>query len=220
LFVSRELIEKTKNNLYDNRKPSYSQNFLKSPEFVKSLINKTADIITKLLNSKNPPETAYLILQDKAAERFVGDPLVKDTQMSILLKTSYEMNIVANIDRSNFIPIPKINAVLVRFKKRMEPLVEIQDCQLFRDFVVYGYNQWKPTVVEAFKKVFNQKQISIIEKIGIRKVKPRGLKIDQWLILFETFFNEVPENKKNLVIGAEKRLKNQQRKLSKWHRTR
>lgn len=183
--------------------------------------NMTTDIITKLLYSNNPPELAYLILQDKAAERFIGDPLAKDTQMSILLKPYFEMAIVSKIDKKQFSPVPNIGAVLAMFKKRPTPLVERQNSQLFRDFVIYGYNQWKPTVLEAFAKVFTPKQISFLErKAGFRGAKPRDLTIDQWLTLFESFVDYVPEDKKNVVRGAEKKLKNQQRVLQKWHRTR
>jgi len=183
--------------------------------------NMTTDIITKLLGDKNSPETAYLILQDKAAERFIGDPIAKDTQMSILLKPYYEMKIVAKIDRRQFVPTPKINAVLAMFKKKQKPLIEPQLTQLFRDFVVYGYNQWKPTVFEAFEKVFSLKQRSILErKIGIREAKPRDLNIDQWLTLFDSFLIYVPDEKKYVIEGAEGRLKIQQNKLQKWHRTR
>lgn len=290
-----------KSNLFGNRRLSHSQNFLKSPEFVRSLIDKTdinidnliveigsgkgvitsqlsdkagrvigieiddrlvvdlqrkfqqhknveiiktdflkwnlpqrpykvfsnipfnmtTDIITKLLGDKNPPETAYLILQDKAAERFIGDPIAKNTQMSILLKPYYEMMVITKIERRQFIPIPRIDAVLVMFKKRQKPLIESQFAQLFRDFVVYGYNQWKPTIFEAFEKVFSPKQRLILEKkIGIREAKPRDLNINQWLTLFDSFLTYVPNEKKYVVEGAEGRLKIQQKKLQKWHRTR
>lgn len=137
--------------------------------------NMTADIITKLFDNENSPEVAYLILQDKAAERFIGDPLAKDTQMSILLKPYFEITIVSKIDRRQFVPIPNIGAALVMFKKRQRPLVEPRLHQIFRDFVVYGYNQWKPTVLEAFEKVFSMKQRLILEnKTAIRRANPSG----------------------------------------------
>lgn len=183
--------------------------------------NMTTDIIIKLLNSDNPPEVAYLFLQDKAAERFIGDPIAKDTQVSILLKPYFEMAVVSKIDRRQFFPIPKIDVVLAMFKRRGTPLVETQSSQLFRDFVIYAYNQWKPTVLDALEKVFSSKQRSILEKTaGVLGVKPRDLKIDQWLTLFESFLNRAPDDKKNLVREAEKRLKNQQGVLRKWYRTR
>lgn len=183
--------------------------------------NMTADIVTKLLSGNNPPQTTYLILQDKAAERFIGNPISKNTQMSILLQPFFEMKIIARIDRKQFFPIPKVNTVLSMFKKRNTPLIHPQFSQLFKDFVVYGFNQWKPTVLEAFEKVFSYKQKLILEKNAeIRGAKPRDIKLNQWLILFDAFLKFVEENKKNIVRGSEKRLKIQQEKLQKLHRTR
>jgi len=183
--------------------------------------NMTTDIITKLLSSGNPPEVAYLILQDKAAERFIGDPIAKDTQMSILLKPYFEMAVVSKIDRREFVPIPKIGAVLAMFKRQQTQLIETQFSQLFRDFVIYAYNQWKPTVLDALEKVFSHRQRSILEKKdGLRGAKPRDLKLNQWLVLFDSFLKYVAEDGKNIVRGSERRLKAQQKTLQKVYRTR
>lgn len=183
--------------------------------------NMTTDIITKLISGNNPPTTTYLILQDKAAERFIGEPLAKDTQMSILLKPFYETAVISKINKSEFTPVPNIGAVLAMFKKRQTPLVEPRLSQLFRDFVIYGYNQWKPTVIEAFAKVFSPKQRSILEKEeGIRGAKPTDVKLKQWVVLFDAFIKYVPEDRKMIVKGAEGRLRAQQRTLQKVYRTR
>lgn len=183
--------------------------------------NMTADIVRKLTEDRNPPQVAYLIMQDKAAFRFTGKPKAKDSQTSILLKPWFEVEIVANIDRREFTPVPKINAVLAEFRKREQPLVEPQSRQWFRDFVVYGYNQWQPTVLDAFKDVFSPKQRSILAReMRIERAKPSDLTFDQWLKLFEIFSVYVPSNKKEVVKGAEERLERQQKSLRKWHRTR
>jgi len=181
--------------------------------------NMTADIVRKLTEDRYPPQVAYLIMQDKPAFRFMGRP--KDSQTSILLAPWFEVRIISNIDRREFTPIPNINAVLAEFRKREEPLVTEKNRQTFRDFVVYGYNQWQPTILDAFKEVFSPRQRSILEReLRIRNLKPSDLTIEQWLKLFETFLNFVPQERKDLVRGAERRLKEQQKRLQKWHRTR
>lgn len=183
--------------------------------------NMTADIVKKLMEDKNAPEVAYLIMQDKAAERFVGKPIAKDSQTSILLKPWFDMQIIAHIDKREFIPTPNINAVLFMFRKKASSQIDSQHEQLFRDFVIYAYNQWKPTILEALGKVFSSKQRSIISReLSIEKVKPSDLKIEQWLKLFDSFIKYAPEDKKQLVKGAEQRLVTQQSKLQKLHRTR
>ncbi len=182
--------------------------------------NMTAEIVTKLVNDINPPTLAYLIMQDKAAERFIGQPLVQDTQFSILLKNEFEVSIVTRISRQEFAPTPKAGVVLIEFRKRDKPLVDSAERKAFRDFVVYGYNQWKPTVLEAFAKIFSAGQQQKLKKVVDVHAKPRELKIEQWVSLFKTYLQDVGEEKKALVAGAEQRLKLQQRNLQKIHRTR
>lgn len=181
--------------------------------------NMTTDIVRKLTEDGNPPQVAYLIMQDKAVFRFMGKP--KESQISILLKPWFRIGIVANIDRREFAPVPKINAVLAEFRKREQPLVEPESRQWFRDFVVYGFNQWQPTILDAFREVFSPKQRSIIEReLGIRGAKPSDLTLEQWIKLFEAFTIYVPSDKKGVVRGAEERLERQQKSLKKCHRTR
>lgn len=140
----------------------------------------TADIVSKLTENRFPPEVAYLIMQDKAAERFAGKPLARtDTQTSILLKPWFEVEVTARIDKREFVPVPKVNAVLTMFRKKEPPLVESQNRQWFRDFVIYGYNQWQPTILDAFRSVFSGKQRGIIAReIGIERAKPTDLTIE------------------------------------------
>jgi len=181
--------------------------------------NMTADIVNKLTEDKYPPEVAYLIMQDKAAFRFTGKP--KDSQASILLKPWFDVWILANINRNEFSPVPKINAVLTEFRKRDQPMVKVESSRLFRDFVVYGFNQWQPTILDSFNNVFSPKQKKLIAKeLMIQNAKPSDLTLEQWPKLFERFETFVPSERKELVKGAEEKLEKQQQGLKKWHRTR
>ncbi len=107
----------------------------------------TSRILDKILVSSNSPQDSYLIMQDLAAERFMGKSLgARDSQASILLQPFYSMNILKRIDRHQYRPVPNVDTVLARFEKREYPLIDFKDTQEYRDFVIYGYNQWKPTV--------------------------------------------------------------------------
>lgn len=183
--------------------------------------NMTADIINKLLFSENPPTTAYLIMQDKAAERFIGKPIGSNTQISIFLQAFFEMKIITNIDRRNFAPVPDINAVLVEFQRRKLSLVDFGSIDLYRDFVVYGFNQWKPTILEAFSKVFSDKQLEIMKNsYKLDKLKPSELTIEQWTRMFDSFNKYVFQDKKNIVKGSERELRLKQKVMQKQHRMR
>lgn len=183
--------------------------------------NMTADIINNLLNSTTPPEVTYLIMQDKAAERFVGLPVGVNTQVAILLQPFYKMSILTKIDRSQFEPVPSVDAVLAGFEMREDPIIDIDYRQMYRDFVIYGYNQWQSTLLDSFREVFTKKQLNVISRnLGIRGKKPSEATIEEWVELFGTFIKFVPSDRKNIVIGAEKRLQLLQVGMEKQHKTR
>lgn len=159
----------------------------------------TSEIINKILKSSSLPESMYLIMQRETGEKFIGND--KETQSSILTKPWYEIKILGDIDRTNFTLKPQVVIVFVEFKKRAISLIKNEDKKQFRDFVIYGFNQWQPTIEKAYKKIFTYKQIKIINKdLKISQSKPSDLKFENWLKLFEIYQKIVPPNIKELVL--------------------
>jgi 23S rRNA (adenine-N6)-dimethyltransferase len=183
--------------------------------------NYTADIVSKLTTSDRKPTDIYLIMQETAAHRFIGMPHEKNSQISILLSVEFSIEVLHKINRDYFEPRPNVSIVFAHFAKRITPLISNTNLQDFRDFVVFGFNQWSPTIIDAFRKVFTNRQRAIIVRsINLAGLKPSDLNTEQWIELYNTYSKYVDEDKKNLVRGSEKRLKKNQSKLTKQHRTR
>lgn len=161
----------------------------------------------------------YLIVQEEAAERFIGKPLAeKETQSSVLIKPWFELIIFYRFKKSDFFPKPRVNVVMLQIKKRDKRLVEEARRSLYQDFIVYAFNQWKPTIKESLQKVFSNPQL-LKGKVPLN-AKPSELEIQHWIVLFDLFLREVTSQKQKLIEGAYKRLTLQQRGLKKIHRTR
>lgn len=166
----------------------------------------TSEIINKFLKSNNLPDSIYMIMQQEAAEKYLGYPL--ETQNSVLVKPWYEVEILGEIDRSNFTLKPQVKIVFIKFKKRELPFIKSEDRQSFRDFVVYGFNQWQPTIFESYKNIFSYHQIKIIKKtLKIDDLKPSEVDSDKWINLYKTYKNIVSPEKKEKIVGFEKRIK-------------
>jgi 23S rRNA (adenine-N6)-dimethyltransferase len=185
--------------------------------------NMTADIVRTLTESPNPPEISYLIMQDKAFARFAGKP--NESQSSLLLKPWFEFRSVTEIDRSEYTPEPSVDTLLAEIRKRMKPYVDPQARQSYRDFIIYGFEQWEPTVFDAYDAIFTYRQKKIIDgRSKIKGKKPSKLTIDQWLDLYKTYKRYVSDKKKRVIRGAEKRSEKRSekrhKKHEKWHRTR
>lgn len=183
--------------------------------------NYTADIVNKLTRSPHPPVDSFLILQEAAAFRFAGQPYTKESQISILLAIDFDITIIRTIALSNFEPRPKTNIVFTRIHKRTNPLISRELSTDFRDFVIYGYNQWQPTILGAFRNIFSSEQrAKLVKAQNLEALKPSDLSVNQWISIFQVYSKYVSESKKRMVRGSEQRLVAQQKKIEKQHRTR
>ncbi|NCN58459.1 rRNA (adenine-N6)-methyltransferase [Candidatus Roizmanbacteria bacterium CG22_combo_CG10-13_8_21_14_all_38_20] len=184
--------------------------------------NITVAIVKKLTEAKNLPTDIFLFVQHDAAKKFLGAPNAKETQLSLLLMPIFELSITHQFKRNDFRPIPNVDIVLLRIKKREKPMVEQQNEKLYRDFIVYSFNTWKPTLKEGLKKIFTDHQFLRLAKDFdfSSSAKPTDLNFSQWLGLFNFFNKGVDIGKKSLIKGSEDKLKNQQANLAKIHRTR
>lgn len=146
----------------------------------------SADILRKLTRAPNPPTTAYLIVQREFAEKLIPNAKRYSSQLSILLGAEFEIRTVATIRKSDFYPRPKVKTVLVELNQREKSLVLSENLQLFRDFVTYAYNAFKPTLAEALKQIFSTNEFQdVSRKLRISvQARPSSLSLEQWVGLF------------------------------------
>ncbi len=137
--------------------------------------NITSDIINYLTNTNNKADEIYLIMQYEAAQRFMGKPLNHDSQISILLKVNFEITYLTKISRHSFFPEPRVDTAFIKFKLLKNPLINSDEYQVFRDFVIYGYNQYGKSVLDSFKKIFTNSQKQKIEQ----ELKIKNLKLTE-----------------------------------------
>ena len=124
--------------------------------------NITADIVRKILYTPPVPEEAYLVVQKEAAQKFSGTPI--ETQFSILAKPLFEFHIIRELQRTDFEPVPHVDSVLLRIKKRPQWLVQKEDISLYRNFICYGFSKWKHSLKLIFKPIFTYSQWKHLSK--------------------------------------------------------
>ena len=146
--------------------------------------NITAQILRKLLSERLHLSEGYLILQKEAAQKFSGSP--RETLFSILAKPFFEFQILSQLRRTDFWPVPRVDSVLLSIKRRSRPLIETQDAACYRDFVHYGFGRWKPSLRLAFKNVFPYKQWKRLARDldFPSNATPTELSFEQWLGLY------------------------------------
>ncbi len=182
--------------------------------------NITRAIVTRLTAARYPPEDAYLAMQKEAADMFLGKP--HESLYTILLKPWFEVEIVHRFRRQDFVPKPRVDVVMLQLRKRGPPLVNRAAKQCFRDFVVYSFTTWRPSLGGILKGIFTGQQLKHIRReLGVElDATPTSLPFEDWLNLFEYFKNVGDEQAMHTIWGSEKRLRQQHKRIQKIHRTR
>lgn len=182
----------------------------------------TADIIRRILTGENPPVDAYLIVQREAAEKFAGQPFHSETLASLLYKPWFRFHLLRTFKPTDFHPVPKVTAVLLRIEKRSPPLLRAGLAGMYKDFVTYGFTRKKLSLKKAYEQVFGHVQfIRLAQDLSFGNLaKPTDIAFEQWLGMFEYFITGVVEERRRKVEGALKKLQREQQGLNKIHRNR
>lgn len=161
--------------------------------------NTTADIVRKILYEPPVPSEAYLVMQKEAAEKFSGSP--KETQFSILAKPLWNLQIIRELRRTDFEPIPNVDSVLLHIKKHYSLFLREEDTILYYSFVRYGFGRRKNSLKLIFKPIFTYQQWKRLSKDlhFPLDATPSELTFEQWLGLFDCFKQRVPRNKQAYI---------------------
>jgi 23S rRNA (adenine-N6)-dimethyltransferase len=179
----------------------------------------TAAVVDRLIHARCPPEDGYLVMQREAAIRFVGQP--RGTLSATLLRPWFEPTIVHRFRRTDFVPAPHVEVVMLRLHKRGPPLVQRADGQLYRDFVVSMFTARQRSVVESLRRLVGSLRARrVAAHAGLDPLAtPSEIAFDCWLEVFEILKSVSALDRPGTLTGAEGRLMRQQRRLRKVHRT-
>jgi 23S rRNA (adenine-N6)-dimethyltransferase len=184
--------------------------------------NLTADILDRLTSVANPPQDSHLIIQEDAAKKYAGSPYGEERLRSLMLKPWFELAITHRFRSTDFHPVPSVNIVMLRIKKREQYLLSGKEISAYRDFVAYAFRQHGKNLKERMKRIFTNKQFwrQASEQKFSSSARPGDLSFEQWLGLFRYFIKGVSNDKQAITRGSYSRLAREQDKLEKIHRTR
>lgn len=182
--------------------------------------NITSAIVAHLISAPVPPDDTYLVMQREAAEKFLGQP--RESLYAILLKPTFEPELLHHFRRSDFTPAPRVDVVMLRLRKRGPPLIVPKDMPLFRDFVIYSFTTPQSSLRSTLKGIFTLPQLKQLSRnlsVDLADT-PTSLSFEQWLSLFHLFKELAGPQALVAISGSERRLRQQQTRLEKLHRTR
>lgn len=183
----------------------------------------TSQIISKITEHNNKPIDSYLILQKEAAMKYMGIPYQQSESLrSLLLKPHFDITVEHQFKRNDFKPVPSVDIVMIRMSSKHSELRN-EEYAVYQDFLAYLYDSPKNvTMKKALADLFSYTQIKRLSKDNGFKLDDNYTVIDysQWINIFRYFLIGVSDEKKQIISGRYNKLKTQQSRLKKQHRSR
>ena len=182
--------------------------------------NLTADIMKKVLEFENPPTDIYFIMQYEAFLKYAGKPYYCESLRSLLYKPWFTAELIHEFQPSDFHPVPNARICFVHFQKKYTP--DITEGTDYKNFLSYVFSASGNSFKEKTKKLFSyEQQKRICKQIKISMDSSvTAIAYEGWLNLYDVFLKFVSSEKKEIIRGSEKHLKNSQKNLHKIHRNR
>jgi len=141
-------------------------------------------IIRKLIDSPNPPEDCYLVMMKELAYRLAAPH--KENQFSISHKPWFDFSIQHRFTRKDFTPYANVDAAMIRFKKRKEPLLPWNEKGRYELFIEECFKYGMPIYHTLKIKYGKNKLHRVLNSIGENKdTKPSYLNLEQWIGLYK-----------------------------------
>ena len=182
--------------------------------------NLTADIMKKVLEFENPPTDIYFIMQYEAFLKYAGKPYYCESLRSLLYKPWFTAELIHEFQPSDFHPVPNARICFVHFQKKYTP--DITEGTDYKNFLSYVFSASGNSFMEKTRKLFSyEQQKRICKQIKISMDSSvTAIAYEGWLNLYDVFLKFVSSEKKEIIRGSEKHLKNSQKNLHKKHRNR
>jgi len=133
--------------------------------------NISSQILIKICIMENLPNNLILMFQKEFAERLIDKKL---NSLNSLVNCFFEINNSFNVGRNCFRPIPKIDSIVLSFKRKKEILLEKNEVNKFIEFKRNFFSHKRKTLNKLLKNIKNNKKkydLSLrIEQIKLKEL--------------------------------------------------
>ena len=137
----------------------------------------SSPIINRLVETDQPPESVYLIVQKQFGRKLIADtdPEHFTSQLGMIVGALYETKIRKNLDRTDFFPQPAVDTVFLQMIRRTQPLIKKSRLEAYKTFTIECFSDPKKLAKLP------------IELVGLKPGgSPSRLTIKDWVELFNS----------------------------------
>jgi 16S rRNA (adenine1518-N6/adenine1519-N6)-dimethyltransferase len=148
----------------------------------------TSKIIRLFLETKYPPSVMILMVQKEVGERIIARG-GKESILSISVKFYADPEILCEVPRENFVPVPEVDSVVIRLKRK-EKIPEA-DIKNFFSLVRGGFSAKRKMLannLSAGLSVSKEAVLETLKKAGLKPtVRAEKLSVEDWVKLYRNF---------------------------------
>ncbi len=110
----------------------------------------TTPIIMRFLEEDQPFSTLVVMVQKEVADRMAAVPGNKDYgSLSIAVQYYTSPRVIGTVPSTVFIPVPKVDSVVIALDKRSQPAVSVKDPKFFFTIVKAAFAQRRKTLLNT-----------------------------------------------------------------------
>jgi 16S rRNA (adenine1518-N6/adenine1519-N6)-dimethyltransferase len=145
----------------------------------------TSKIIRLFLETKYLPREMILMVQKEVGERIVAQD-AKESILSISVKFYADPEILFEVGKENFDPVPKVDSAVIRIKRKRNP--SKADTSEFFTLVRAGFSAKRKMLINNLSNLGHPKAelLEILKKAGLEPtIRAEKLKVEDWEKLYQ-----------------------------------
>ncbi len=134
----------------------------------------SSPILRKITEAPNPPQATYLIVQKQFANKLLPESDRFTGLLGIMIGPTFAVRIRKPLKRTDFMPHPNVDTVLLELLKRPEPLIPLNQMPKWREFVEGCFST--PAIFAKTPR----------DAVGLpADIKPSQMKLGEWVRLWK-----------------------------------
>ena len=136
---------------------------------------------TSELNMMPFPKKMILMFQKEVAERIMANSNTKKYgRISVLSSSIYQIKKIADVDKKDFFPIPKVNSVVLSFTPLKKKKININDLKYLKKISFELFNNKRKKLRKKFQSLFTNDIINSNLLYELYDLRAENLSVDMF----------------------------------------
>ncbi|HOB15490.1 MAG TPA: 16S rRNA (adenine(1518)-N(6)/adenine(1519)-N(6))-dimethyltransferase RsmA [Defluviitoga sp.] len=174
-LIFKDFLKADLSQIRDYKKLKYVANI---PYYISS------PILEKILKESPNFDYAVLMFQKEFGGRMIAQAGKAYSPLSIFVQTYYDVDKIMDVSKTNFVPIPKVDSVVLKLTPNHKNLEEL-DPDKFMKFIHQCFSNRRKTLKNNLKSIISNPE-TLLKEIGLNElVRPEVVPIETYIKMYK-----------------------------------